>query len=150
MHAQHVLARRLSSLQHSGRQNDAAGAPPPNLGVAGLEHDAAPVRPTIGRRLRDEKVARDSDPLAIDQETHDFATIFLGLDEFLRWSTIFLAAAGNADRVLEQPVIHSPFVDVRTHAACYREQKRKGRNAQTNHGDPNVRTAIGLASPQCH
>src|SRR6185503_269238 len=136
MHAQHALARRLSSLQHSGRQNDAAGAAPPDLGIAGLEHDTAPVRPAVSRRLGHEKVARHGDPFAIDQETDDLATVFLGLDEFFRGSTVILAAAGNTDPIFKQAIVHAPFVDVGVHAGCYRQQQRKACNAQRRHGDP--------------
>ncbi len=56
-----------------------------------------------------EKVARDGDPFAIDQEANDFTTILHGLDEFFRRLAIFLAAAGNADPVFVQR--YNPFPD---------------------------------------
>src|SRR6185503_16894677 len=136
MHAQHALARRLSRLQHSGRQNDAAGAAPPDLGIAGLEHDAAPVRPAVRRRLGHEKVARNGDPFAIDQETDDLATILLRLDEFFRRSTVILAAAGNTDPIFKQAIVHTPFVDVGVDPGCCRQQQHKGCNARSKHDDP--------------
>ena len=103
------VARRNSA--RARRENDAPGKWQPSEVRVGEQPAAAPMRTAVGRSLRNHMGARHVDPLAVDQQTDDRASMLL--DEGIGRPAVMIVAARRAVEVAVLAVVDTVFVDMR-------------------------------------
>ena len=105
------------------------------------------MRPAVGRRRCATRKSREtvihSPSIKSRTTSRPFSTVSTNFSA--GWQSSLLQQ-GMPTRVFEQPIVHSPIVDVGVHAACHRRAAVQASDAQSEHGDPYHAPALQLES----